>query len=43
MRYFMHLAYRGENFHGWQTQPNASSVQQTIEAVSYTHLTLPTK
>lgn len=30
-RYFMQLAYRGSNFHGWQRQPNASSVQQTIE------------
>ena len=31
MRYFMHLAYRGEPFHGWQSQPNAVSVQSTIE------------
>lgn len=31
MRAFMHLAYRGASFHGWQTQPNAVSVQQTIE------------
>lgn len=31
MRAFMHLAYRGATFHGWQTQPNAVSVQQTIE------------
>ncbi len=30
-RYFMHLAYRGASFHGWQTQPNANSVQSTIE------------
>ncbi len=30
-RYFMKLAYRGATFHGWQRQPNASSVQQTIE------------
>ncbi len=27
----MHLAYRGEKFHGWQSQPNAVSVQSTIE------------
>lgn len=27
----MHLAYRGEPFHGWQSQPNAVSVQSTIE------------
>ena len=30
-RYFIHLAYRGEPFHGWQTQPNAVSVQSVIE------------
>ena len=30
-RYFMHLAYRGLPFHGWQTQPGAVSVQSTIE------------
>lgn len=27
----MQLAYRGAPFHGWQRQPNAVSVQQTIE------------
>lgn len=31
MRYFMHLAYNGTPFHGWQIQPNADSVQQTLE------------
>lgn len=31
MRYFMQLAYRGAPFHGWQTQPNAVSVQSTVE------------
>lgn len=30
-RYFIYLAYNGAAYHGWQTQPNASSVQQTIE------------
>ena len=30
-RYFMHLAYRGAPFHGWQSQPNAVSVQSVIE------------
>lgn len=27
----MHLAYRGAPFHGWQSQPNAVSVQSTLE------------
>lgn len=31
MRYFIHLAYNGTKFHGWQIQPNASSVQETLE------------
>ena len=31
MRYFLKLAYDGSLYHGWQRQPNASSVQQAIE------------
>jgi len=31
MRYFIRLAYNGAPFHGWQRQPNAASVQQTLE------------
>ena len=31
MRYFIHLAYNGENYHGWQNQPNGVSVQEVIE------------
>lgn len=31
MRFFLDLSYDGTNFHGWQRQPNAVSVQQTIE------------
>ena len=35
MRYFIKLAYSGTNYHGWQYQPNASSVQETMnKAVS---------
>ncbi len=30
-RFFLRLAYRGAPFHGWQRQPNAPSVQQTLE------------
>lgn len=31
MRYFIRLSYRGAPFHGWQVQPNAESVQGTLE------------
>ncbi len=31
MRYFLHLAYNGTNYHGWQRQAQVSSVQATIE------------
>ncbi|PWA07391.1 tRNA pseudouridine(38-40) synthase TruA [Flavobacterium psychrotolerans] len=30
MRYFIKLAYNGTNYHGWQCQPNAPSVQETL-------------
>lgn len=31
MRYKIELAYKGTNFHGWQRQPNATSVQEVLE------------
>ena len=31
MRYFIYLQYDGTSYHGWQTQPNCVSVQETIE------------
>lgn len=31
MRYFIELAYRGTAYNGWQIQPNAPSVQQTLQ------------
>ncbi|RYZ88337.1 MAG: tRNA pseudouridine(38-40) synthase TruA [Proteobacteria bacterium] len=30
MRYFIEFAYNGTNYHGWQSQPNAASVQETL-------------
>lgn len=42
-RYFIHLAYRGEPFHGWQSQPNAVSVQSTIEEALSTIMRMPIK
>ncbi len=43
MRYFMHLAYNGAPFHGWQSQPNAVSVQSTIEEALSTIMREPIK
>ena len=31
MRYFIELSYNGKHYHGWQRQPNAISVQETLE------------
>jgi tRNA pseudouridine38-40 synthase len=30
LRYFIKLAYNGTQYHGWQYQPNAASVQETM-------------
>lgn len=31
MRYFIQLQYKGTNYHGWQVQPNATTVQATVQ------------
>ncbi len=31
MRFFLEIAYKGTRYHGWQIQPNATSVQETIQ------------
>jgi tRNA pseudouridine38-40 synthase len=31
LRYFIELSYNGKNYHGWQNQPNAISVQEVLE------------
>jgi tRNA pseudouridine38-40 synthase len=30
LRYFIKFSYNGTNYHGWQSQPNAISVQETL-------------
>jgi tRNA pseudouridine38-40 synthase len=30
-RYFLELSYFGKNYHGWQRQPGAVSIQQVME------------
>lgn len=43
MRYFLSLSYLGTSFSGWQRQPNASSVQETLETALSTILRRPTE
>jgi tRNA pseudouridine38-40 synthase len=38
MRYFITLSYRGTRYAGWQVQPNAPTVQATLEAALSTIL-----
>ncbi|MDQ1771190.1 tRNA pseudouridine(38-40) synthase TruA [Labilibaculum sp. A4] len=40
-RYFIRLSYKGTNYHGWQIQPNASSVQEELNKALSTILNQP--
>lgn len=40
-RFFLHIAYNGTRYHGWQSQPNALTVQATIEKALSTLLQTP--
>jgi tRNA pseudouridine38-40 synthase len=40
-RYFIELAYDGSNYHGWQTQPNAVTVQEMLDKALSTLLRQP--
>lgn len=40
MRYFIEITFNGKNYHGWQIQPDATSVQQTLEEALSTLLRL---
>ncbi len=42
MRYFLYFSYRGTEFHGWQRQPNARSVQEVLEEALMLILRIPT-
>lgn len=37
-RYFIQLNYKGTNYHGWQVQPNAVTVQEVLETCLSTML-----
>lgn len=41
MRYFIQLSYDGTAYHGWQRQPNGTSVQETLEEALSTLLRQP--
>ena len=36
-RYFIELSYNGTSFHGWQTQPNALTVQECLDKAMATY------
>ena len=38
----MRLAYNGADYHGWQSQPNATTVQESVECALSTVLRVPT-
>ena len=38
MRYFLYIAYKGTHYHGWQSQPNAISVQSVVTSALNTVL-----
>ena len=38
MRYFIKFSYKGTNYHGWQSQPNAISVQEVLNTALSTIL-----
>ncbi len=41
MRYFIQFSYNGTNYHGWQSQPNAVTVQETLTKAMATVLNCP--
>lgn len=41
MRYFLELSYSGKAYNGWQIQPNAPSVQETLQRALSTLLRTP--
>lgn len=38
LRYFLKFSYKGTAYHGWQIQPNALSVQETLQKAMHTIL-----
>jgi len=40
-RYFLEISYDGTDYHGWQIQPNATSVQETLQKALSILLRIP--
>lgn len=40
-RYFIRISYKGSSYHGWQVQPNATSVQERLNYALSTFLRKP--
>lgn len=40
-RYFIELSYNGTDYHGWQTQPNAVTVQECLDKALSTYFRQP--
>lgn len=43
MRFFIRLSYDGKNYHGWQIQPGAITVQEVLNKALTTLLRVPTE
>ena len=41
VRFFINLSYKGTNYHGWQSQSNANSIQEEMEIAMSTLLNMP--
>ncbi|MFD1293478.1 tRNA pseudouridine(38-40) synthase TruA [Lutibacter holmesii] len=41
LRYFLEIAYKGTNYHGWQLQPNVVTVQELVNEAISTIVRLP--
>ncbi len=44
MRYFIELSFKGTHYHGWQSQPNAITIQKCVEKalsiISHSHISV---
>jgi len=43
VRFFINFSYKGTNYHGWQSQSNANSIQEEMEGAMSTLLNIPIK